>query len=147
MTECDSLEVPPFLKRTPERHAELMAWNASHPVTALTLSGGPKAPPELWEQREAERRELDKQKSYERLAKMKATTGPLARSEPTDTSDMDWSDGRWVRPDYMSLARYTRLWHEMPSDDHRHALADMFPEAAKLFGKTGAATGVSHPRS
>lgn len=116
MTEDDPLVIPDFLRVTPAIAERRAAYNATHPVTAVSSFIMPVR--EMTEEAkviEARRAEAERIAAHNRINKM------LARKQEKEIHHlgMRWDNGRWVDPNMMTRQKFERLMSNMPTDAHR----------------------------
>lgn len=124
MLATAEFELPPFLVVTPQEQARRNAWNAAHPVQpsiSFANHNGTISDEEL-ERRRAEERAKAKAASYDRIAKLKSGKSFKAAA----SEGMVWRNGKFIRADYISQARFDRMYRELPTDSMRKILVERY---------------------
>lgn len=127
----DDTEIPAFLKVTDEEQAKRREYNREHPVSHapfMMKQAAPTVDEDERARREAEFLEDEKRRKYEKLHKAGMRKPASAENPKGDR----WENGRWVRNDGMTTAKFATLLRDMPSDEHRAVLRKAFKHFAKV---------------
>ena len=121
----DGLEIPAFLKVTPEESARRVAYNAAHPIAAVQFTPQREVSAEAQaildrldeERRAAEKVKRDNRKTHKEL---------VATQDRAISDGKVWRNGQWVDPEAMAHSKACRIMRDLPNDSYRATFVKLF---------------------
>lgn len=127
-----ALEIPDFLRVTPEQAKARREYNAAHPIApAPFLPPAPPAPARAAELTSEAQAIIDDQEARSKIKKRNSLEKMLAKKREAVIPGMRWSNGAWVMPDEISRAKYDRILRELPTEAHKKIFREHYSTKVK----------------